>query len=284
MQLPGFQFHTAWQPYRGYTAGMKFFSHAHAFYELGIVISGHCEWRLKRHKTVLVETGEGILVAPHEPHREQPLSDCRLAWVGFAVPKEELRGVRLNRPLRLRHHFPEIKALIERMEAEQLLNLGESEWRMQLLVAELAILLRRTVSGEPQKTRSGGPNARQVESAALYLERNCMEALTLEQVARYHGLSYSHFSALFRSRFGISPKVFQQRSKLRHLEEVAGAGVTEIKALAEAGRFEDVAYFCRWLKRQTGLRPTEWIGRCASLVESPVLRRSGELYANPKSR
>lgn len=96
-----------------------------------------------------------------------------------------------------------------------------------------------------------------------------MEALTLDQVARYHGLSYSHFSALFRSRFGVAPKTFQQRSKLRHLEEAVGSGVTEIKMLAEVGRFEDVAYFCRWLKRQTGLRPTEWIGRCAPLV-APV--------------
>ena len=269
MQLPGFQFHTAWQPYRGYTAGMKFFFHEHAFYELAIVISGRCEWRLKRHKTVVVESGEGVLIGPKEAHMEKPLTDCRIAWVGFVAPKEELRKVRLHHSLRLGHHFPEIKALIERMETEQLLNLHESELRMQLLVAELTILLRRATSGEPQKIRAGQPNAQQVERAALYLERNCMEALTLDQVARYHGLSYSHFSALFRSRFGVSPKVFQQRSKLRHLEEAVGSGVTEIKMLAEVGRFEDVAYFCRWLKHQTGLQPTEWIGRCAPLV-APV--------------
>lgn len=266
MQLPGFQFHTAWQPYRGYTAGMKFFFHEHAYYELAIVIGGQCKWRLKRHKIVIVESGEGLIVAPREAHMEEPLTNCRIAWVGFVAPKEELRGIHLHKPLQLRHHFPEIKVVIERMETEQLLHLSESELRMQLLVAELMILLRRTASKEPQKNRVEAPSRRQVESAALYLERNCMEELTLEQVARYHGLSYSHFSALFRNRFGVSPKIFQQRSKLRHLEEVVGSGVTEIKALAEVGRFEDVAYFCRWLKKQTGLRPTDWIASCAPLV------------------
>lgn len=261
MQLDNFHFHLVTHPRKGYVEHQKVLPHKHPFYELGIIIQGKCKWNFENRKSAIVKSGEGILVAPGEVHAEDPLTFCNLAWIGFNAPKEELRRIKLHQPLKFSHQFKDIKELVERLESENTMQFEENDLRMKLHLAELTLLLRRCTSRKRWKSPTMDYNSRLVESAALYLDRNCTADMPIEQVARYHGLSHSHFGALFRCRFGLSPKAYQQRSKLRYLSVAISSGMTGIKELAEEGKFEDIAYFCRWIKRQTGLYPKAWIKR-----------------------
>lgn len=272
--INGYSFGWVWQSHQSPGARVMFPEHSHFIYELGIVLRGRCVWNIKGRDAVEVNAGEAILIAPKRKHAEYFLERSIVAWIGFLAPRDGMVGVKCHTAFSLGAQFTEVLNVVERLASEEARRLSECEARLALHIADLALLLRRCTrrykAAIPKPVHNDVVD--RMDAAARFLERNCTEEQTLTYIARHHGISVSHFGYLFRQRFGMSPGKFKQQCKLRHLEAAVISGVNSIKGLMEELTITDSGYFCRWLKRNTGLRPKAWLE--AAKAKPPLTRWS----------
>lgn len=203
---------------RPLAVGAQTTQHKHTFYELGLLLSGEAIWRLEGHGDVRLVADEALLIAPEQLHSERVIKASAFAWLGFRAPEGALEGIPRYKPLPLGEWETPLRATLETLRIENACRPLEHEARMRLLLVDLLIQLRRAVHGEPLPQPTGEMHDN-IEAARFYLERNATEELTMEQVARYHGFSLSHFEVLFAKRFGCTPKQYQHGIKLRRVEK-----------------------------------------------------------------
>ena len=242
----------------------NFSRHAHAFYELGIVLSGKCDWILGRRR-LGVQAGEVILVKPGTQHREEirNAAGAGLAWLGFdfagPAPAWAHRAVATGTD------FPEIAGYFEIIAREHhRTEIPTSRQRVGLAAQTLFLLLERRANETPKRpaprrARPGSDlNPRQinsVESAAHYFRTNLQNSLSIAQVAAYHSLCPAYFSSLFRRHHRTSPRSFLRRNRLERAASLLRESDLTLKEIAVQTGFFDAAHFCKAFKRDAGLTP-----------------------------
>lgn len=108
---------------------------------------------------------------------------------------------------------------------------------------------------------TGGDTTARVLAAADWARSRLIERITVADMAHLAGLSPSHFSTLFRRRFGYSPLDFHLRCRVqRSCELLAAAGITVTQAAAATG-FEDPHYFSRVFRSIMGEPPSTYAER-----------------------
>lgn len=90
------------------------------------------------------------------------------------------------------------------------------------------------------------------------MQNHTANSLSLAVLSREAGLSPSRFSALFRSRTGISPGQYHLRLRMQAACQLLDATGGSIKEIAAQCGYEDPYYFSRIFKTVTGLSPTEY--------------------------
>lgn len=146
-----------------------------------------------------------------------------------------------------------------------LMVLGELAWAAaegcsDIGIDEVAVAItRRFVNVVADTTRSHQPvNARQRHraiEAALWIEANADQIISLDIVAREAGLSPYHFLRVFANTLGVTPHQYLLRARLRrasHLLVDAERSVTDVAL--EAG-FNDLSNFIRTFQRAVGMSP-----------------------------
>jgi len=265
-----FRFHAANQRERPWAPGNRSPEHRHSFWEIGWIREGEAFWHLAGDKAgqgrrkLRLRQAEAVVVPPQCYHYEEPIAPTSFAWIGFSVPAAELTGIPLGARLRAAPVLADLSSLLNQLDAEEKYRPAFHAERTALLLRELLLLLRRVAQPAPLRSPAESRPATAIEASRDYLQRNIREELTIEQVARYHGFSLSHFEVLFSARFGETPKQFQQQCRLRAVGEMMREGIRSPKLLAAALRFNDAAYFCRWLKKWTGLPPSRYYARLQS--------------------
>ena len=98
-----------------------------------------------------------------------------------------------------------------------------------------------------------------MQTAAEYIHANFEKSFTVEELATHCHMSESHFFALFRKTYGISPIIYKNRIAVGHaqqmLEERPELSVEEISDLAG---FSSSSYFRRVFREVTGISPREY--------------------------
>jgi len=258
MQLDGIQLQLVTWMMKPVSSTYRTPAHHHSFYEMGMVASGEATWMVDGHRGVRLRKGEAIVIAPERLHSENAAMPTCFCWVGFQSPNEILKGIPVQERIPLGSWAAGVQSIIAALRGENSRRPPEHELRVQLLLADLLLLLKRAAAGTPFPEDAPESYDR-MESARLYLERNATEKMTIEQVARYHGLSLAHFEILFLRRFGCAPKQYQHQCRLRRIEGSIRAGIRSPKLLAAEHGFRDAAYFCRWFKKQTGSTPSSYL-------------------------
>jgi len=233
--------------------------HHHPFYELGLVLGGHCDWRLGARRRMTLRTGEAILLKPRVRHCEvvKPSEEARLAWLGFDF--EGKPPAWCNRAISLEDDAAEIASYFDAISREHHLSDTRSHMRINLALQSLLLLLERRAEGSPDspsiRSTLNSRQTRTVESAAHYFRNNLQHPLSIAQVAAYHSLCPAHFSSLFRRHHAITPRGFLRQARLLRSAELLAESDLTLKEIAAQCGFVDAAHLCKSFKQEHRIAP-----------------------------
>lgn len=216
-------------------------------YHIIYLISGTMEVTYDA-RSYLLKPGGFVLYPPNTPHKYRDYPDTHRVWVHFsgqAVP-EMLREACLH------------GGVVQSLPSNQLESLF-----LQLIMAHncasdiplekgiLASLLYQL----GQQGQSHPEGTQLLDKCAVYLVAHYNTAVPVSVLAELCGLSQSRFLCLFKERFGMPPKEYQTRLRIRSCAAMLTATHLPISDIGRSAGYEDPLYFSRIFKKHTGLSP-----------------------------
>jgi len=128
----------------------------------------------------------------------------------------------------------------------------EAELLLRILIAELL------APASHQPDPSVAPHQTVIERQQILIQESPSTAKPVRILAREASLSPDHYSRIFRTLTGVSPREFIQQSRLHRacqLLRESSATVTEVAA--NCG-YSDIFQFSRIFKNRMGLSPAQW--------------------------
>lgn len=99
---------------------------------------------------------------------------------------------------------------------------------------------------------------RAIEKALLFIEKNYMNDITLDQIADVNGMSKYHFTRVFKKKTGYT---FKQYLNKKRIEEAKRCMNDQDMTVSEAGitvGYNDLAYFSRVFQKTEGMAPSQY--------------------------
>lgn len=97
-----------------------------------------------------------------------------------------------------------------------------------------------------------------IDDTILDMRANIDQKLTVDDMARRHNLSSSHFSSLFRKGTGMSPIDYFIHLKMQKACQLLFSDEQMIKTVALELGYEDQYYFSRIFKKYMGMSPEQY--------------------------
>ncbi len=108
-----------------------------------------------------------------------------------------------------------------------------------------------------------------LENAADTISHRCHENLRLGEIAKACKLSPSHFRYLFNRHFGLTPRAYLRRARLRRARELMVGTAMTLSEIAMKSGFATIHSFSRAFRATVGSSPREF-RRCAGEVHTRV--------------
>lgn len=156
-------------------------------------------------------------------------------------------------------HAEALKALFDAIEREASTHTpGQVGAGMSLVVALFVQIARIAQSKHAAETTLRSRKAGQIERFRAMLDENCRRRPSAEGCARSLGVTRGQLTRLCREVLGMSTlDAINARVVHEAQRELVYSSLSIKQVAAELG-FDDEAYFGRFFKKQTGLRPTEF--------------------------
>jgi AraC family transcriptional regulator, regulatory protein of adaptative response / methylated-DNA-[protein]-cysteine methyltransferase len=103
--------------------------------------------------------------------------------------------------------------------------------------------------------RGGDRTIRMIQTLAAYIDQNAGENLPLAHLAKKAHLSPAHLQRTFKAVLGVSPKMYHDAARLRHLKRGLKAGKSVLGAITDAG-FESTSRVYGHAPRNLGMTPS----------------------------
>ena len=91
-----------------------------------------------------------------------------------------------------------------------------------------------------------------------YIEQNFHQPITLEELAKLSDMSVTNFRREWKKIYSEAPLQYRDSIRLYYAKEYLNSGYYTVSEIAEKCGFDDVSYFVRFFKKQTGLTPGEF--------------------------
>ena len=101
-------------------------------------------------------------------------------------------------------------------------------------------------------------NARVINKACDYIEKNCHKNLSLEEVAQTVHLSPFYFSRLFKTEQGSNFVEFLTKSRINRAKRLLQNPERTVARIALEAGYQDPSYFCRVFRQEVGLTPNQY--------------------------
>lgn len=108
--------------------------------------------------------------------------------------------------------------------------------------------------------REDSAHSGRLREARDYLEAHLGEDLDLTVLANHAHLSPGHFGRLFRAQYGLSPRDYLLRARMRRAAQLIDAGVG-LQAVAAQVGIHSSSHFRAGFRRCLGMAPSEWQAR-----------------------
>lgn len=97
-----------------------------------------------------------------------------------------------------------------------------------------------------------------VNSAIRYMEEHYMEEITLDEIARYIGISPQHFSKTFKEETGVNYIDWLTNLRLDIAKRLLSEGGMTVKEVCYQVGYNDPNYFSRIFRKNTKISPTQF--------------------------
>lgn len=96
-------------------------------------------------------------------------------------------------------------------------------------------------------------------SAVNYIHENYTgETLSIAELAGSCGITPEYFRSIFKSIYGVSPKMYINRLKIARAEELLSSGLYSVTEAARLSGYTDLSHFSREFKKATGKAPQNY--------------------------
>ena len=103
-------------------------------------------------------------------------------------------------------------------------------------------------------------NLEKLDFVMKYIEKNfASENCSVSQMAQLFGSSETYFRRVFKDVYKMTPLKYINNLKVQYALELLRSGYFTVQKVAEKAGFEDVKYFSKFIKKQTGKSPSEFI-------------------------
>lgn len=111
---------------------------------------------------------------------------------------------------------------------------------------------------ESNRVKSYHQTNSRIADAKTYMDLSFREKSILDTAAQSTGLSRRRFNDLFKQQYGITPNNYIIRKKINASKTLLMDNSLTVKQVASLCGFEDIYYFCKVFKAQTGMTPTQF--------------------------
>ena len=231
-------------------------------YQLLYITEGEGTFHSSSVKEARVGAGDVFLLFPGEWHSYHP--DPRIGWKSYWIG---FKGENMDR--RVKHEFLSPQKPIYHIgyssRFDDLFRYAfvtareESAYVQQTLAGAVNLLIGMMYSLERNiQLNSNHEHVDMVNRARMRIRQSLDADLTIQQIAKEMGVSYSNFRKLFKEFAGVSPSLYQQDLRLQRAKELLTTTDMSIKQIAYQLRFESPDYFSSKFKIKTGMKPSEY--------------------------
>ncbi|MBU5672359.1 AraC family transcriptional regulator [Paenibacillus brevis] len=123
----------------------------------------------------------------------------------------------------------------------------------------LLLLLRADKRGILEPADWGDSNT--LKKIIDYVDLNLTSPISMDEVSRLAGMSYSYFSKFFKKAMGNSFTDYINLRRMRNVERMLATSNQSVTILAEQAGFTNPSHFYKLFKRQNGCTPNEYRAR-----------------------
>lgn len=136
----------------------------------------------------------------------------------------------------------------------------------------IRVVIERALALAEPRDATRASHATPLEPVREYLLAHLPDDVSVQELARFSGLSASHLVRAFHREFGLPPRAYQLRLRLARASELLSAGVRVSHAAYETG-FADQSHLCRRFKAIYGITPATWARALAVPDAAPARGR-----------
>ncbi len=230
-------------------------------YQILYVTEGTGTLRSAHGGTSRLNEGDLFLLFPNEWHTYAPEKETgwKCHWIGFKGRNmdERVAAGFLHREKPVYHigFSSEIVRLYkEAFDAAE----REQAYAQQLLAGIVNHIIGMMYSLERNiELNKNRGHVNMVNKARLRIRETIECGLTIQQIAKELGVSYSNFRKLFKEYTGISPSTYQQDLKLQRAKELLSTTNMSVKEIAYLLNFDSPDYFSAKFRSKTGRKPSD---------------------------
>ncbi len=161
-----------------------------------------------------------------------------------------------------------VPVLLDMHHAAQLQEMMQEHIRLRLARDTMSELLAwsclsRILIFVAQYAFDGAQKAQQrelsgVERVHSHIQRNYARSIHVDELAARAGMSRGHFLRKFKEAYGISPIAFQIEQRIRAAQVLLRTTGLRCSEIANRVGYDDVYYFSRCFRKQSGCSPTAY--------------------------
>lgn len=228
------------------------YPHGRGCYGLVCVLDGTAEYRFSDGKRLSVFVGDVLMLFPGAAYSISVKNSFEHCTVNFELHEES-------------SSFPH-------SEEPYVLLRGEEDGRLRRCFAELISVWASRRAGCEMRavghlyelislfylslTEQGSTEMYQrLLPAKEHIERYYDRPITLEELARLSNMSVTNFRREWKKQYSLPPMCYRDSIRLYYAKEYLSRGYYSVSEIAHRCGFEDVSYFVRFFKKQTGTTP-----------------------------
>jgi len=230
-------------------------------YQLLYLTDGEGTFKTDSIRTTPIKAGDMFLLFPGERHTYHPKADIgwKSYWIGFKGKNIDDRIAHsFLSPKKPIYHVGFSNELVELYEKAYNAAMDEKAYHQQTLAGIVNLLIGMMYSLERNiEFDKNQKHVDMINKARLRIRESLESSLSIQEIVRDLGVSYSNFRKLFKEYTGLSPAIYQQDLRLQRAKELLSATDYSVKEIAYRLNFESPDYFSAKFKAKTGKKPSD---------------------------